>query len=160
MTWIRASDLAVWTDEETASTYGHEFGPLESDKASSRLVNLLWGLEADTDPKSDTYWRMGYTYPVQLTQWALASAPKHPVLSQFMDGLRARIKEAKNKTFDPAAEKADPLTRTGPAAVTLATSTWLEKKIGFRWNSLTGLKDGGRAKLVSDVLILPITGFR
>lgn len=143
----------------TGSTYGHELGPWASDKASSRLVNLLWGLEADTDPQSDAYWRMGYTYPVQLTQWALASAPGHPVLSQFMDGLNARIGEARNATLD-AAEKADPLTRTGPAAVTLATSTWLEEKIGFRWNALTGLKDGGRAKLVSDVLVLPITGFR
>ncbi|PNY26820.1 Initiation-specific alpha-1,6-mannosyltransferase [Tolypocladium capitatum] len=162
-TWIRSSDLAVWTDEMTGSTYGHQFGQgasSPSDEASSRPVNLLWGLEADTDPQSDVYWRMGYTYPVQLTQWALASAPKHPVLSQFMDGLNAQISEAKKTSFDAAAaEKADPLTRTGPAAVTLATSTWLEKKVGFRWNALTGLKDGGRAKLVSDVLVLPITGF-
>ncbi|KND87159.1 Initiation-specific alpha-1,6-mannosyltransferase [Tolypocladium ophioglossoides CBS 100239] len=166
-TWIGSADLAVWTDEVTGSTYGHEFGQgasSASDKASSRLVNLLWGLEADTDPQSDAYWRMGYTYPVQLTQWALASAPKHPVLSQFMVDLKAQISEAKKAGSDAAntsaaATKADPLTRTGPAAVTLATSTWLEKKIGFRWNALTGLKDGGRAKLVSDVLVLPITGF-
>ncbi|POR31074.1 Initiation-specific alpha-1,6-mannosyltransferase [Tolypocladium paradoxum] len=166
-TWIRSSDLAVWTDEVTGSTYGHEFGQgasSASDKTSSRLVNLLWGLEADTDPQSDAYWRMGYTYPVQLTQWALASAPKHPVLSRFMDGLNAQISEAKNASSDAAgataaAGKADPLTRTGPAAVTLATSTWLHKEIGFRWNALTGLKDGGRAKLVSDILVLPITGF-
>lgn len=54
----------------------------------------------------------------------------------------------------------DPLTRTGPAAVTEATIAWLQKQVGLRWNALTGLKDGGRSKLASDVLVLPITGFR
>ncbi|KAL6859553.1 glycosyltransferase family 32 protein [Trichoderma novae-zelandiae] len=49
--------------------------------------------------------------------------------------------------------------RRGPAAVTLATMQWLERDVGFRWNSLTGLRDGGRSKLVQDALILPITGF-
>lgn len=123
-------------------------------------VNLLWGLEADTDPASDTHWRMGYTYPVQLTQWALASAPGHPVLSRFMEQLKAQIEEEMKVVQHAITIKSDPLTRTGPAAVTLATKTWLEDRISFRWNALTGLKDGGKAKLVSDVLILPITGFR
>ncbi len=125
--------------------------------ANTRPVKLLWGLEADTDPDSDAYWRMGYTYPVQVTQWALASAPKHPVLTQFVDNLKAQIRKEKES---PKAPVADPLTRTGPAAVTLATSMWLEKEITFRWNAVTGLKDGGKSKLASDVLVLPITGFR
>ena len=112
---------------------------------------------------------MGYTYPIQLTQWALASAPGHPALGQFMDNLRAEVRLEKEEKEEKASvgldsssssSRADPLTRTGPAAVTLATMQWLEKEVDFRWNSLTGLKDGGRAKLVQDVLILPITGFR
>lgn len=102
---------------------------------------------------------MGYTYPIQLTQWALASAPRHPALKQFMDNLRDEVRFEKEATaYDR--NRADPLTRTGPAAVTLATSVWLERDIGFRWNALTGLKDGGKSKLVADALILPITGFR
>lgn len=102
---------------------------------------------------------MGYTYPVQLTQWALASAPDHPALKQFMENLRVEVRLEKEATsYDP--NRADPLTRTGPAAVTLATLMWLEYGSGFRWNSLTGLKDGGKSKLVEDALILPITGFR
>lgn len=102
---------------------------------------------------------MGYTYPVQLTQWALASAPGHPALEQFMENLRSEVRlETEVVSYDPS--RADPLTRTGPAAVTLATLLWLEDIIGFRWNALTGLKDGGKSKLVVDALILPITGFR
>lgn len=102
---------------------------------------------------------MGYTYPIQLTQWALASAPDHPALKQFMENLRQEVRlEKEATTYD--SNRVDPLTRTGPAAVTLATLMWLENTIGFRWSALTGLKDGGKSKLVEDTLILPITGFR
>jgi hypothetical protein len=38
--------------------------------------------------------------------------------------------------------------------------TLLSEQVGLRWNSLTGLEDGGQSKLVQDVLILPITAFR
>ncbi|KAJ4854358.1 glycosyltransferase sugar-binding region containing DXD motif domain-containing protein [Trichoderma breve] len=140
---------AHWNPEEEAAS------PSANGK---QPVNLIWGLEADTDPNTNTYWRMGYTYPIQLTQWALASAPGHPALKQFMDNLYAEVLLEKNATTnDP--NRADPLTRTGPAAVTLATLLWLEHDNGFRWNALTGLKDGGKTKLVADALILPITGF-
>ena len=123
-------------------------------------VKLIWGLEADTDPAGDQYWRMGYSYPVQLTQWALASATGHPVMAHFMENLRAQIKTEKEAAKKGSYVKLDPLTRTGPAAVTLATKEWLEQQAGLAWNALTGLKDGGKSKLVKDVLILPITGFR
>jgi alpha 1,6-mannosyltransferase len=116
---------------------------------------------------------MGYTYPIQLTQWALASSPGHPALDQFMDNLRAEVRLEKENAMGGGDDddddddvgngnsRADPLTRTGPAAVTLATIQWLARESqDFRWNSLTGLKDGGKSKLVQDVLILPITGFR
>ncbi|KAE8163801.1 hypothetical protein BDV40DRAFT_299143 [Aspergillus tamarii] len=53
----------------------------------------------------------------------------------------------------------DPLTLTGPEAVTYAVKEWLNVSAGLRWNALTGLQDGGKAKLVDDVLILPITSF-
>lgn len=76
-----------------------------------------------------------------------------------MDNLRAEVRLEK-QAGGGGDSRADPLTRTGPAAVTLATMQWLEREVNFRWNSLTGLKDGGRAKLVRDVLVLPITGFR
>ncbi|ODA81353.1 hypothetical protein RJ55_04318 [Drechmeria coniospora] len=159
--WIHPSDVSRWTDDVTGTSYGMVMPPSDFPDAlpsNTQPVSLVWGLEADTDPDLDTYWRMGYSYPVQVTQWALASAPRHPALAQFMTNLRAHVAASKSAT-DKATEDLDPLTRTGPAAVTLATMTWLEAEVGFRWNALTGLKDGGKSKLVSDVLVLPITGF-
>ncbi|KAH8898649.1 glycosyltransferase family 32 protein [Thozetella sp. PMI_491] len=169
-TWVRQSDLKDWSDEKTGTTYGWA-GPVPesmADSSSVRPVNLLLGIEADTDPDSDTYWRMGYGYPLQLTQWALASAPQHPVLNRFMDNLARVVQATRDKasTSDnvtdatrQAMKKLDPLSLTGPEAVTLAAKSWLAEQAGLRWNALTGLDDGGRSKLVSDVLILPITAF-
>ncbi|QPC63324.1 hypothetical protein HYE67_005555 [Fusarium culmorum] len=151
--WIGPSDIATWTDDETGSDYGyHNDSAMLDDE--TRVVNLLWGLEADNDPNSDAYWRQSYTYPQQLSQWAFAAAPHHPIVTRYMDNLRSYTKD--NET---AALNSDPLKRTGPAAVTLATKSWMEDHVGFRWTSLTGVKDGGRPKLVNDILILPITAF-
>ncbi|WXC64529.1 hypothetical protein SNK03_010339 [Fusarium graminearum] len=152
--WIGPSDITTWTDGETGSYYGyHNDSTMLDDE--TRVVNLLWGLEADNDPNSDAYWRQSYTYPQQLSQWAFAAAPHHPIVTRYMDTLRSYTKD--NET---AALNSDPLKRTGPAAVTLATKSWLEDHVGFRWTSLTGVKDGGRPKLVNDILVLPITAFQ
>lgn len=51
-----------------------------------------------------------------------------------------------------------PLNLTGPVAVTVATTCWLEEKARLRWDALTGLQDGGRSRLIDDVMFLPITG--
>lgn len=111
---------------------------------------------------------MGYEYPVQLTQWAFAFVPEHPILSRFMDNLLAEFSSiAANSNGSLTSESAqstlrhfDPLILTGPTAFTVAAKTWLEKSAGLRWNALSGLEDEGRVKLVDDVLVLPITGFR
>lgn len=136
-------------------------------KSSKRKqpVSAIWGIECDTDPKTNAHWRLGYTYAIQLTNWALASAPKHPILQQFLDRVAERAAEARMAAQQTAGGKLsnlhfDPLTRTGPAAVTEATKAWLEEHEGLRWNAMTGLKDDGKNKLAGDVLILPMTGFR
>ncbi|KAI7763013.1 hypothetical protein LZL87_011156 [Fusarium oxysporum] len=152
-TWINESDMATWTDPKTGKAHGYYNTSVTPDYETP-VVSLLWGLEADNDPESDAYWRQSYTYPQQLSQWAFAAAPQHPVFERYMDNLRNYIKDN-----EPTAQNSDPLKRTGPAAVTLATKSWLEDHVGFRWASLTGLKDGGKSKLVHDILILPITGF-
>ncbi len=148
--------MEAWTDPVTETNF-----------SSKSPVSLIFGIEADCPPESDAYWRMGYTYPVQLTQWALASATAHPVLLRFMDILTQRLADVATQnggsiTTPAAVEQLrfmGPLTLTGPEAVTVATQSWLEQQAGLRWNALTGLHDGGRSKLVEDVLILPITGF-
>ncbi|OAA62775.1 glycosyltransferase family 32 protein [Niveomyces insectorum RCEF 264] len=186
--WIHLADLATWRDPETKASYGRETDdpPRDEEEAWSapgeneRPVRLLAGLEADVDPASDAYWRMGYTYPVQLTQWAIAAAPQHPVLEQFMDHVRAEVdkidkvaaaadgtatddhndhSDHSDAVVAAQVHHADPLTRTGPAAITMAVSTYLETNNGLRWNAVTGCKDGGKAKIVGDVLVFPITGF-
>lgn len=111
---------------------------------------------------------MGYSYPVQLTQWALASSSNHPVLLQFMEILTHYLQDIaedyggdlKSPNALRELRRLGPLSLTGPVAITTATQSWLETKVGLRWNALTGLHDGGRSKLVEDILILPITGFR
>lgn len=128
-------------------------------------VGAIWGIECDTDPKTDAHWRMGYTYAIQLTNWALASASRHPILQRYLDRLAKKAAEAKEAALHTASGSLsqlhyDPLTRTGPAAVTEAAIEWLEENEGLRWNAVTGLKDNGTTKLAGDVLILPITGFR
>ncbi|KJR86273.1 glucosyll transferase [Sporothrix schenckii 1099-18] len=167
--WIQQADLAAWTDPETGATFGHNTTVQAADRESEsesdrdnavdedRPVTLLVGLEADVDPASDAYWRMGYTYPVQLTQWALASAPQHAALAHFIDLVRALAAGGPNPVGTTVVD--DPLLWTGPPAITAAISAWLQEHCGLRWNAVTGLHDNGKAKLVSDVLVLPITGF-
>lgn len=168
--WVEDEDLSPWTDSKTRVTWG----------GGNKETNLILGIEADTDEHSDDYWRMGYTYSVQLTQWALASAPKHHILDRFLLQFKARVQGAiaqaipEEPNIQPEALKADmqkreqvqkvlrsldPLDFTGPAAITNATMTYLSETADLRWQSLSGLEDGGRSKLVLDTLILPITGF-
>ncbi|KPI45328.1 Initiation-specific alpha-1,6-mannosyltransferase [Cyphellophora attinorum] len=159
-TWVDAQDIRPWTDTETntvfATTTNHE-----------EPVKLIFGIEADTEEDSDTYWRHGYHYPVQLTQWALAGAANHPVLNRFLANFRKHMdavtfgatSEDGNISQEAAMQKLDPIMLTGPAAVTEATKNYLAEKASLRWQALSGLQDGGRTKLVLDTLILPITGF-
>ncbi|EGR47005.1 glycosyltransferase family 32 [Trichoderma reesei QM6a] len=165
--WIRSTDLSEWTDELTGKTYGAAAAAAQvpQDPSQAQPVNAIWGIECDTDPDTNTHWRSSYTYPVQLTNWALASAPQHPILQYFLDRIPEKAAEARHRAAHTPGVSSlaelhyDPVTRTGPVAVTQATSWFLEQHDGLRWNALTGLKDGGKNKVVGDVLILPITGF-
>ena len=110
---------------------------------------------------------MGYPYSIQLTQWSFASARDHPLLHQYIENLAHQLQKIANhhgglqtSAARTELQALDPLTLTGPEAVTRAAQEWLNTSAGLRWNALTGLHDGGKAKLVDDVLILPITSFR
>ncbi|KAG6041449.1 hypothetical protein E4U41_004183 [Claviceps citrina] len=166
-TWIQSADISEWTDNLTGKSYGLNqvaLNRVQQVSGGTRPVNAIWGIECDTDPQTDAHWRYGYTFAVQLTNWALASAPKHPILQIFMERLVKKAAEAKVAALHTSHGNVsqlhyDPLTRTGPVAVTEAASIWLEEHEGLRWNAVTGLNDDGRTKLAGDVLILPITGF-
>lgn len=167
--WIAPSDLEPWSDPVTKANYSISELSTQSRSSSSNThpIGLILGLEADCSPETDQYWRMGYSYPVQLTQWALASAPEHPLLQRFMNDLSRRLDDVANRNGgDLRATGAyqelkalGPLILTGPVALTVTARNWLTERAGLRWNALTGLHDGGRTKVVEDVMILPITGF-
>jgi mannosyltransferase OCH1-like enzyme len=159
--WIQPKDLSRWKDPHTNTS----FGPVPN----SSPVKLILGIEADTHEDSNSFWRMGYNYPVQLTQWALASTANHAVLGQFLRNFKAQIKGIATHTQEEHAnvtsiistlQRLDPIELTGPAAITAATKEYLEETEGLRWQAMSGLEDGGRSKVVADTLILPITGFR
>jgi len=172
---VQDEDLQEWTDKESAKKYGLHavtrksyIAPAASPpkyqrvlshfEATSTTVGAILGIECDTAPEADDYWRMGYSYPVQLTNWAFAMAPQHPLATRYLADLGRNIHANITRL-----EEIDPLDLTGPPAVTLAVKEHCEsEQPDFRWNSLGGLEDapGGRGKIAAgDVLILPITGF-
>lgn len=158
--------MTPWTDPQTNTEYSPASG--HSSKSTSQPARLLLGIEADNDPKTDTHWRMGYFFPIQLTQWALAAAPNHPVLNRFLENFKTRVAQLAtpfegNLTATAEAgvlAKEDPLKLTGPEAITTAAMQQLKEDAGLRWEALTGLQDGGRSKAVGDTIIFPITAFR
>ncbi|KAJ5896745.1 Mannosyltransferase 1 CMT1 [Penicillium subrubescens] len=84
--WIAPEDLQAWQDSETGTVYN-----------STEPIKAIVGLEADCPPTSDLYWRMGYFYPVQLTQWSFAWAPGHPILQLFINRLLATTQAVSEK---------------------------------------------------------------
>ena len=163
--WLDETDVLPWTDPQTGKIYDTTS---KSSPSAKQKVQLLLGVEGDNRPDTDTYWRMGYNYPVQLTQWALASAPQHPILKRFISNFIAQVKKLSqpyggniHAVMDAGVLRhEDPLQLTGPEAITLAAKEWLENEADLRWDALTGLSDGGRSKPVGDTVIFPITAFR
>ncbi|KAJ3018655.1 hypothetical protein HKX48_002761 [Thoreauomyces humboldtii] len=140
--WVTPSDLTAWSAH------------LPVGKST---VNLIVGVESDTpSTKSDAHWRSGYAQPLTILQWAMASAAHHPVLGEMLTS----VQRAADKIAPEERHRVDALKLTGPARWTTVVRKHLEDVVGgFRWEELTGREDGGRSKLVADVLVLPITGF-
>ncbi|PLB45801.1 hypothetical protein P170DRAFT_512426 [Aspergillus steynii IBT 23096] len=163
ISWLEASDLTPWTEPSTNKTHPSVAGK----DMNHHPIRAIFGLEADCNPNEDTFWRSGYYFPIQLTQWAFAAGPGHPVLSLFISQTSkvlhaVSVRNQGNLRSDEARQElmaVDPLVLTGPAAITGTVKGWLEEREGLYWNSLTGLVDGGRSKRVGDVVVLPITGF-
>lgn len=179
-TWVQASDLVDWIDDSGNKHSQHqstepaytvpEDAPFSyksligastpSIVGSKKAVNAIFGIEADNPPDpDDTYWRMGYTFPVQITNWALAMSPHHPITDLFLANLAAKMH--KDGGILPTI---DPLDLTGPPALTRTVKDYAESmESRFHWQSLSSRNDarpGGHAKIVAgDVLVLPITGF-
>lgn len=174
--WIHGADLLPWTNTEfpeihspnpnitaDSSPYQDIVSPPAANSApltAGPSINAIFGIGADNPPAPDpTYWRMGYTYAVQITNWALAMAPQHPVADEFVHNLKSMI--AQNSENLPAV---DPLDITGPPALTKAIQAIAHQaNPDLSWDELSARNGdplGGRGKVIAgDVLILPITGF-
>lgn len=178
--WIGTSDTADWLDTENnkhtqhhpsqpvyvtpndaPASYISRIGSMNATKnAAQKTVNAIFGLEADNLPDpDDTYWRMGYTFPVQVTNWAFAMSPHHPVASLFLSDIATRI-----QTDMDILPTIDPLNITGPPVLTQTLKSFTEHvEPNFSWQSLSNIPSHnqlGRSKIIAgDILILPITGF-
>ena len=110
-------------------------------------ISAIFGIEGDNPPEPDpTYWRKGYTFAVQLTNWALAMAPHHPVADAYLRQLRSTV------TQNRELRGVDPVNVTGPPAFTAAVmGTVAERGDGFSWDALSSLGDpnGGRGKTIA-----------
>lgn len=173
--FVQNDDLTEWRDPVTDHTFGLQtskskrYQPPDTApepyqqvlalfKNPTLDVGAIYGIEADTPPNKDDYWRMGYSYPVQITNWALAAAPQHPTTARYLEDLDEAVKLNSSRLHD-----VDPLDLTGPPALTKSVKGYCEElNPEFRWYGLSGREDppGGRGKIIaSDTLILPITGF-
>lgn len=177
--WVYHEDLTPWTDTYSKAIHTlhtpdtnpydvpseaplayHELFPRDTTNADGQSVNAIFGIEADNPPDPDSaYWRMGYSWPVQLTNWALAMSPQHPIATQFLSTLKSNITQNGERL-----RSIDPLELTGPPALTAAArSVAVREDSSLDWDALSALNgdlEGGRGKIVAgDALILPITGF-
>ncbi|KAK4890792.1 hypothetical protein LTR27_010493 [Elasticomyces elasticus] len=178
--WIHDSDLTSWTDASTGAELTMHTPHQQSVSLPSHVpvsyrgisgldnllvrrqysVNAIFGIGADNPPDPNpSYWRMGYTYPVQINNWALCMAPHHPIANQFLATFNETVMREINNL-----PSIDPLDITGPPALTTAIIAVAHgEHPTLSWDALSarnGDPEGGRGKIVAgDVLILPITGF-
>ena len=86
------STPAYQVPHDAPSGYENSLLHMGAELRSDSFISALFGIEADNPPDPDsTYWRMGYRYPIQLTNWALAMAPQHAVAHEFLSSLAENI---------------------------------------------------------------------
>lgn len=131
---------------------------IHRNKADAVDVAAIVGIESDNEADKDDYWRMGYSYALQLTNWAMAMAPQHPIASHYLTQVTAGIMQNATRLKD-----VEILDLTGPPAFTKAVKTLCESEDpSFRWDSLSSRADppNSTGKIAAgDVVVLPITGF-
>ncbi|KAI8816656.1 uncharacterized protein EV422DRAFT_545186 [Fimicolochytrium jonesii] len=159
-TWITAEDLTLVADPLSTSSKPPLFSSVTStDVSSRRSIHLLIGLECDADPASDDYWRyFAFQHPIQIVYWSLGAAPGHHMLSRH---LRNILKVASRMSDKEMKIEQDAVGFTGPGRWTVTVKEWMDDRYGpdHLWFKLTGRFDGGKSKVIEDVLVLPITGF-
>ncbi|CAN6674525.1 putative glycosyltransferase Hoc1p [Trichomonascus vanleenenianus] len=126
-------------------------------------VGLIVGIEADPDRPD---WKDWYARRIQFCQWTIQAKPGHPVLREIVARITDKTLKRKSEgnlqlpgTKDRGSQIMD---WTGPGAWTDSVFAYLndDVKSGLHtpvtFKSFTGIQE---PKLMSDVLVLPITSF-
>ncbi len=151
----------IYSDIDTLALQpATEWVPAEVPRSS---YGLVVGIEADPDRPD---WHDWYSRRVQLCQWTIQAKPGHPVLidivSRITEETLARKKEGR---LSVGAIGKGIVEFTGPAIWTdvifkyFNDPTYFDmstSKGNITWEHFTGIK---AAKMVGDVVILPITSF-
>ena len=122
-------------------------------------TNLIIGIEGDSlgGPMIP-----GFSHHVGLGQWTLAAKPGHVMLERMIESVLSgltMLAERQNRTLaDFEASYQDVIDTTGPGAFSKCVYHELSLATGsnFTSSNLTGLTE---ARLIGDVLILPVTAF-
>ena len=131
---------------------------LQRNRSGTADVAAIVGIEGDNYEDTDDFWRMGYSFALQLTNWAMAMAPQHSIASHYLTQVTNEIMQNATRL-----KEAQILDLTGPPAFTKAVKELCESEDpSFRWASLGGRADptNSTGKIVAgDIVVLPITGF-
>ncbi|KAK7207301.1 nucleotide-diphospho-sugar transferase [Myxozyma melibiosi] len=116
-------------------------------------TGLVVGIEADPDRPD---WHDWYARRVQFCQWTIMAKKGHPVLVNIVANITAETlhRRATNTLILPNSKEAGSqiMDWTGPGIWTDTVFDYL----GADWHAAAGIKD---ARVMNDVLILPITSF-
>ncbi|GMM32934.1 alpha-1,6-mannosyltransferase [Saccharomycopsis crataegensis] len=133
------------------------------ENVSPNEVGMIVGIEADAD---DSSWKKVYARRLQFGQWVIQAKPGHPILREIVVQITQKTLDKKKKdgkTFlDPVNTNLDIMRWTGAGMWTDVIFTYFNDYVlsgiytKVTWKDFINLEV---PKLVSDVLVLPITSF-
>ncbi|CDR40203.1 CYFA0S04e05820g1_1 [Cyberlindnera fabianii] len=129
------------------------------ENVSPNEVGMIIGIESDPDTPD---WRKTYARRLQFCQWTIQAKPGHPILREIVSKITEKTLE-KKKTGDlEVKNNLDILEWTGAGIWTDVVFTYFNDYVQsgifskITWKDFTKLEV---PKLVSDILVLPITSF-
>lgn len=128
-----------------------------------KTIGLVVGIEADPDRPD---WNEWYARRIQFCQWTIQSKPGHPVLREIVARITemtlSKKKDGQLKLPTTKDRGSDIMDWTGPGVWTDSVFTYMNDPVKtglyypIDWRNFTGMI---APKVVSDVLVLPITSF-
>lgn len=117
-------------------------------------TRLVVGLEASGSEQEAKQW--WWASPTQLTVWAAAAAPGHPVFRRAID----RYVQAKLLPhYALAKAQYDHSLSLGPGLLSSSVDDWLKEREHKSLSGLTCVKEGAQAAVIDDTVVLGIDGF-